>query len=183
MLWAGIIYREKHRNGTLDRCLHTQHGVFVWKVGWGQYPRRLPLCEIIFFQKWKGWQVDKEIQFISTSSSLAGEVLKFWVHSSRKFLIHSSRTWGRTFDCKTHNVSVFMSYSLTQLCTLWAQLWILNVQLWIVNIPNHPTATYPLQRATTRSWALGTHRYLLPPPRLSARQPPLHPGIFEEVLY
>jgi hypothetical protein len=38
-----------------------------------------------------------------------------------------SPNWGRTFDCTTHNMSVFMSCSLTQLYGLCAQLWIVNV--------------------------------------------------------
>jgi hypothetical protein len=53
---------------------------------------------------------------------------KFWnswstLHVTAPVVIPN---WGCIFDYTTHNMSVFMSYSLTQLFTLWLQLWILS---------------------------------------------------------
>jgi hypothetical protein len=52
---------------------------------------------------------------------------KFWNSWSTPHVTTTNPNWGRTFDCTTHNMSVFMSWSLTQLQALSAQLWIVNV--------------------------------------------------------
>jgi hypothetical protein len=52
---------------------------------------------------------------------------KFWNSWSTLHVTNARPNWGRALDCTTHNVSVFMSCSLTQLHALSVQLWIVNV--------------------------------------------------------
>ena len=90
---------------------------------------------------------------------------KFWNSWSTLHVTAASPNWGRTFDCTTHNMSVFMSCSLTQLYTLCAQLWIVNVlacwpvvELQIYNLTRWDSV-YPPPGNSLPLWGVNVRRW------------------------